>query len=70
MGKRGREILHGGPLSEDCRRAKCSGIEWSAKGVDYYGCYGLMDWPENYNVECLECGAFVDNISPWKVVEE
>lgn len=24
-----------------------------------------MDWPDNYNDECKECGAFVDNMPPY-----
>ena len=59
----GRSILRGKPLSKDCYRAVCSGVEYTAGGIDYYGCYGLMDRPENYNAECKACGAFVDNIS-------
>ena len=62
MGKKGRELLRGKPLSADCYRATCSGIEYTEGGVDYYGCYGLMDWPENFNEECQRCGAFVDNL--------
>lgn len=69
MGKKGRELLRGKPLSLDCYRAWCSGVEYTKNDVDYYGCYGLVDRPENYNPECLECGAFVDNISPWKAME-
>ena len=63
MGKKGRELLRGKPLSVDCYRATCSGVEYSKDGTDYYGCYGLMDWPENFNDECKACGAFVDNLS-------
>lgn len=62
MGKKGRELLRGKPLSSDCYRAYCSGVEYTFDGVDYYGCYGLMDWPENVNDECRLCGAYVDNI--------
>ena len=59
MKNKGRALLRGRPLSQDCRRAKCSGVEYTLDGVDYYGCYGLMDQPYNYNKECTECGAFV-----------
>lgn len=62
MGKAGRAALRGAPLLKSCYRATCSGIEWSDGGTDYYGCYGLMDWPENYNDECRACGAFVNNL--------
>ena len=65
MGKKGRELLRGRPLSPDCYRATCSGVEYTENGTDYYGCYGLMDWPDNYNDECRECGAFVDNMPPY-----
>ena len=62
MGKKGRELLRGRPLSADCYRATCSGVEYVEDGIEYFGCYGLMDWPENYNAECRGCGAFVDNL--------
>lgn len=63
MGKAGRSLLRGRPLNAKCYRAECSGVEYTEDGVDYYGCFGLMDWPENYNAECKECGAFVDNLA-------
>ena len=62
MGKGGRELLRGRPLATDCYRATCSGVEYTEDGVDYYGCYGLTDRPDNYNGECRSCGAFVDNV--------
>ena len=62
MGKQGRALLRGKPLGKECQRAKCSGVEFNLGGVDYYGCYGLMDQPYNYNDECRACGAFVDNL--------
>lgn len=54
--------MRGKPLANDCYRAKSSGVEYTKDGVDYYGCYGLMDFPYNYNDECKECGAFVSNL--------
>lgn len=59
VGKKGRELLRGRPLSKDCYRAYSSGVEFTRDGIEYYGCYGLMDWPENYNKECQQCKAFV-----------
>ena len=72
MGRKGRALLRGSPLPSDCHRALSSGVEYTIDGVDYYGCYGLMDCPENYNKECWECGAFVHAMpfNPVKVVEE
>lgn len=26
-------------------------------------------WPDNVNAECLQCGAYVDNATPWKAGE-
>jgi len=63
MGLHGRGLLRGRPLDAGCRRAKCSGVEYAEGGTDHYGCYGLMDQPENYNEECRACGAFVDNLA-------
>lgn len=62
MGKAGRAALRGAPLLPSCERAYCSGVEFEHNGTEYYGCYGLMDWPDNYNDECKACGAFVDNL--------
>jgi hypothetical protein len=69
MGKKGRELLRGRPLAKDCYRATCSGVEFVKGGVEYYGCYGLMDWPENYNEECKRCGAFVHSM-PLRIEED
>lgn len=54
-----RAAMRGAPLSKDCYRAHASYHEYREDGHDFTGCYGLMDWPENYNRECEECGAFV-----------
>jgi len=66
MTKFGRERLRGRPLSPECYRAYSSGVEFHDEdGNGYCGCYGLMDDPENYNAECLECGALA-----WAITEE
>ena len=57
--KHNRAEMRGKPLSKDCYRANVSYHEHTPEGHDFTGCYGLMDWPENMNAECLECGAYV-----------
>lgn len=57
--KHNRAQMRGKPLSKDCYRANASYHEYVTDGHDFTGCYGLMDWPENVNEECLECGAYV-----------
>lgn len=59
-------LTHKRPEPPDCYRALRSGVEYSRDGA---GCCGLVDRPESYNADCLECEAFVDNISPWKATE-
>lgn len=57
--KHNRAQMRGKPLSKDCYRANASYHEYVIDDHDFTGCYGLMDWPENVNAECLECGAYV-----------
>ena len=57
--KHNRAQMRGKPLSKDCYRALASYHEYVTDGHDFTGCYGLMDWPENVNKECTECGAYV-----------
>lgn len=57
--KHNRAQMRGKPLSKDCYRANASYHEYVFDNHDFTGCYGLMDWPENVNEECTECGAYV-----------
>lgn len=62
----GRNKLRGKPLSKDCKRAYCSGVEfYDEQGNGYCGCYGLLSDPDNYKTECLECGALA-----WAITDE
>ena len=64
MTKYDRQRLRGRPLSIDCYRAYSSGIEfYDERENGYCGCYGLMSDPDNYERECLECGALAWAIS-------
>lgn len=66
MTKYGRERLRGRPLSDECRRAYSSGVEfYDDDGNGYCGCYGLLRDPDNYERECLECGALA-----WAITDE
>ena len=51
-------------LPDPCLRAKRSRHECGPDDPRVF-CYGLMDWPDNVNAECLQCGAYVDNATPW-----
>lgn len=55
-------------LPASCERANRSRYESGPDDPRIY-CYGLMDWPDNVNAECLQCGAYVDNATPWKAGE-
>lgn len=68
--KHNRAEMRGKPLSKDCYRANESYHEYTPEGHDFTGCYGLMDWPENVNEECKECGAYVySHLFDWRVNE-
>ncbi len=65
-----RANLKGVPrLPEACVRAKRSRHECGPDDPRVY-CYGLMDWPDNVNAECLQCGAYVDNATPWRAGDD
>lgn len=61
---RGRAILRGKPLDEDCKKAKITTHEYGLTDNRKY-CYGLYEMSTEETLEkCKECMAFAFNAKP------
>lgn len=70
MKKVGRNILRGKPLDDNCKKTNISTHEYGMKDNRVF-CYGLIDcMTDDFLPKCVECGAFVDNATPFEEVSK
>ena len=62
-----RAKLRGKPLDSDCKKAHRTTHECGMKDDRVY-CYGLLKDMSEWQIKekCRKCGAYIDNITPWK----